>query len=300
MTDTSRRVVAGIDGSPDSFAALDLAAEEARARGVPLHLVCAYVSPLLYIPYSPPVIPGADEPARKMVHDTAERIRLENPGLTVVENVVQGGGAAILVDESHTADLVVVGCRGRGGFTGLLAGSVSAQLAAHASCPVIVVRPAHPAVRPEGGHVVVGVDASPECGPAVEFAFIEAARRRVPLTAAHVWSHLPVTAMTADAPISYSYAQAHEDAERVIAESVAGWAEKYPDVEVLASPILAEDAGAELVAVSEHAGLLVVGSRGRGELAGMVLGSVGYTLVHHALCPVAIVRRRPARNQTRG
>ncbi|WP_412538767.1 universal stress protein [Longispora sp. K20-0274] len=291
MTDTSRRVVAGIDGSPDSLAALDLAAEEAQARGVPLHVVCAYVSPLLYIPYSPPVIPGADEPARKMVHDTAERIRRAWPGLTVVEKVVQGGGPAVMVEESHTADLVVVGCRGRGGFAGLLVGSVSSQLAAHAGCPVIVVRPAHPGVRPHGGHVVVGVDGSPACAPAVEFAFAEAARRGVPLNAVHVWAHLPVTAMTADAPISYSYAQAHEDAERVIAESVAGWGEKYPEVEVLVSPILAEDAGAELVAMSEHAGLVVVGSRGRGELAGMVLGSVGYTLVHHALCPVAVIRR---------
>jgi nucleotide-binding universal stress UspA family protein len=283
--------MAGVDGSENSLAALDVAAEEAHIRGLPLHIVHGFIGSIYSSSIAPTIVPGAEEAARQLTDDAASRVRQNYPDLVVQTHVLAGGEAAVIIDKATATDLVVVGSRGRGGFTSLLAGSVSTQVATHAPGPVIVVRPAPDAARSDSrGHVVVGVDATAGCVPAVDFAFAEAALHRVPLTAIHIWSHLPVTELTADVPVSYSYAQAREDATRIIAASIAGWVEKYPDVEVRQDPILSENPGKELVEASKHASLVVVGSRGRGELTSALLGSVGYTLLHHAHCVVAIAR----------
>jgi len=202
----------------------------------------------------------------------------------------------VLLAESTRAELVVLGDRGLGGFAGLLIGSVAVALAAHAACPVVVVRGAEPdrtTSRPEP--VVVGVDGSPAGEAAVAFAFEAAALRGVPLVAVHTWRDLLVDATMAPL-VDWDAVEADE--REVLAERLAGWGEKYPDVEV--RRLVTRDRPAHaLVQESGRAQLVVVGSRGRGGIAGMLLGSVSQALLHHSACPVVVTRPAPASAEPR-
>jgi nucleotide-binding universal stress UspA family protein len=169
----------------------------------------------------------------------------------------------------------------------LLIGSVAVDLAAHASCPVVVVRgpePDYTAPRPEP--VVVGVDGSPTSEAAVAFAFEAAALQNVPLVAVHVWHDLLVDPTMA--PL-LDWDVVESDEREVLAERLAGWTAKYPDVPVRRL-VACDRPGRALVDESGRAQLVVVGSRGRGGFRGMLLGSVSQALLHHAHCPVAVVR----------
>jgi nucleotide-binding universal stress UspA family protein len=209
-----------------------------------------------------------------------------------VERVeVTGFPEAVLQAESRRAELVVVGNRGLGGFAGLLIGSVAVALAGHTECPVVVVRGAEPDdAAPLLEPVVVGVDGSPESEAALAFAFGAADLRRVPLLAVHAWWDLLVDPTMAPL-VDWDAAEADE--HEVLAERLAGWAETYPDVPVRRLVVRDRPAHA-LVKESARAQLVVVGSRGRGGLRGMLLGSVSQALLHHAHCPVAVVRQNAA------
>jgi nucleotide-binding universal stress UspA family protein len=200
--------------------------------------------------------------------------------------------AAVLRECSHTATLVIVGDRGLGGFTGLLIGSAAVQLAAHATCPVIVTRgTADPAAA-----VLLGVDGSPANDPAVGFAFEEAALRDVSLTALHTWTH-PVSTGPGDMlPQVYDVAEVDADEARVLAEALAGWHDKYPDV-VVHRALIHGGARQALIHATGRAQLVVVGTRGRGGFTGLLLGSVSQAILHHAPCPVAIVPHPHARHE---
>lgn len=183
---------------------------------------------------------------------------------------------------------MVVGDRGLGGFLGLLLGSVAVGLAGHAACPVVVVRgPEAPAGVDPASPVVVGVDGSPTGEAAVSFAFEWADQRGAPLVALHTWWVDPMIS-----PMLDWHATTEAETE-VLAERLAGWAEKYPDV-VVERVVEQRRAADALRELSERAQLVVVGSRGRGGFQGLVLGSVGHALLHHAECPVAVVRPEPA------
>ena len=209
------------------------------------------------------------------------------PELDIEQVEVTGYPAPVLLGESAHAEIVVLGDRGLGGFTGLLIGSVSVEVTAHASCPVIVVRGPEPdrtVPRPEP--VVVGVDGSPTSEAATAFAFEAASLRGVPLVAVHVWRDVLVDATMA--PL-LDWDVIDSDEREVLAERLAGWSEKYPDVPV--RRLVARDRPARtLVEESGRAQLVVVGSRGRGGFHGLLLGSVSQALLHHAHCPVAVVR----------
>jgi nucleotide-binding universal stress UspA family protein len=196
----------------------------------------------------------------------------------------EGAAAAVLTAQAADARLTVIGDRGHGGFAGLLLGSVGVALAQRCPTPLVVVRgttdpgPAAP--------VVVGIDGTPTSEAALAFAVAEAVEHRVPLMAVHAWQD--VVFDTSVAPqIDWD---AVETEERVtLAERLAGWTEKHPDLDV--RRVLVRDAPAHaLVERSRGARLVVVGSRGRGGLAGLLLGSVSQALLHHADCPVVIVR----------
>ena len=160
-------------------------------------------------------------------------------------------------------------------------------MTAQASCPVVVVRGSEPdGTAPPPEPVVVGVHGSPTSEAAVAFAFEEASLRRVSLVAVHVWQDRLVEA--AVAPL-LDWEAIESDERQVLAERLAGWSSKYPDVAV--RRLVAYDRPARsLVEESGRAQLVVVGSRGRGGLHGLVLGSVSQALLHHAHCPVAVVR----------
>lgn len=198
-----------------------------------------------------------------------------------------GAAAQVLVAESEHAQLVVLGTRGLGGFSGLLIGSSTVQVSAHAACPVAVVPPAGP--DRVDGPVVVGVDGSEISSHALEIGYEQAQARGARLVAVHAWRE-PVAIGPGDVlPLVYDVDAVEEDERRVLAESVAGWQEKYPDVEV-EQRLVRSQAAQALLAAAESAQLLVVGSRGRGGFRGLLLGSVSQTLLHHMPCPLVIVR----------
>jgi nucleotide-binding universal stress UspA family protein len=189
----------------------------------------------------------------------------------------------VLLERSQTAELLVVGDHGRGRIASAVAGSVAVSVAARSACPVVVVRGAIP---DDALPVVVGIDGTPLSEAAIPFAFDAAAARHVPLVAVHTWLdeiNDPALAELVD------WQTAAVRAEEVLAERLAGWGEKYPDVPV--QRLVARGrVGRALLDQAARAQLAVVGSRGHGEIAGLLLDSVSNALVHGAGCPVAIVR----------
>ncbi len=283
----ARSVVVGVDGSESSLAAVDLAATEARLRGLPLRVVHAFMWPELGVPLGPspygPPEGGLQNDAERLLRAAVERAG-RTPDLDVDSELVTGGPAAVLIEESREAALVVLGDRGLGGFTGLLVGSVAVQLAAHAHCPVLVVRG-----RPEpSGPVVLGVDGSPEAWPAVLQAFEEASLRASELVALHAWVD-PVPPQLGDVlPVVYDVDQVEAEEMRLLSEAIAGCRERYPDV-VVHEELVRAPARDCLIDRSAQAQLLVVGTRGRGGVRGLLLGSVSQTALHQADCPVLVV-----------
>ncbi|MEV0132152.1 universal stress protein [Dactylosporangium sp. NPDC050688] len=285
-------VVAGVDGSPESMTAVEWAALDAARRHRRLHIVHAYAWPVVYPPLGSQQIPAL----HKAIREAAERIMAaavaragqvaaDVPVTTAL--AVESAATALLHAAQH-AGTVVVGSRGLGGFTGLLLGSVGVQLAAHAPCPVVVVRPGD-GTGPEAGRVVVGVDGSHDADHAMRFALEQASARGTGLTAVHTYMWPDTTGPGDMLPLVYDRADLRDDERRALAESVAGWAGKFPDVEVRQTTVRG-NAAAVLTRLSHGAELLVVGSRGRGGFAGLLLGSVSQALIHHAGCPVAVVR----------
>lgn len=282
-------VVAGVDGSGAALTAVRWAACEAQRRRVTLRLVHAIGTP-------PPPAPRVGRvdlawrsalvaAARDMLATAAKEAVSAAAVVDVVSRVREEEPRRALLAESGTAQLVVVGDRGRGGFAGLRPGAVVSGLAAHAGCPLVVVGANATGVgtRP----VVVGVDGSPTSEAALAFAVAEAVARRVPLIAVHAWRD------TGSGPSAWLDPEPACTVEQaVLAERLAGWSTAHPDLVV--ERVVVRDAPAHALAERAHgAQLLVVGSRGRGGIAGRLLGSVSRTLLHEMPCPVAVVHGEP-------
>lgn len=136
----AKPVIVGVDGAQDSVRALRWAAEYARAHEAPLHALAVFDVPTVFGPYAMAGWENStdlERNARSMLADTVRETLGEDA--QVEEHVARGHPAAALVAASHDARLVVVGSRGRGGFAGLLLGSVSQHVVAHAQCPVVVM-----------------------------------------------------------------------------------------------------------------------------------------------------------------
>jgi nucleotide-binding universal stress UspA family protein len=282
------RVIVGIDGSEQALAAVRAAAAEAHHRHEPLHIVHAFIWPSLHIN----VGPVADDLPRTGLRHYAEDLLEEAvaeagkvaPRVPVTTALIEGGATPVLLEESHRAGLLVLGDRGMGGISSAIIGSVAVHAAAHARCPVLVIRGAEPAAGP----IVVGVDGSEAAEHAVGFAFEECAHRGAELVAVLTWvDSTPVGARERYAP-GYLAASIEQAARRTLSESLAGWREWYPDVVVRPELVHGHPRGA-LIEYSKTAQLVVLGSRGRDAFQGLLLGSVSQTLLHHAACPVAVV-----------
>ena len=284
-------VVVGVDGSGPALAATRWAAREAERRRVGLRVVKAFVER----PSRRIGAPGPDrgcrevmlEGARAAVAEAATVAALAAPGISVVEDVVDGRPLPVLVAESQHAGTVVVGKRGLGGYGGLLVGSVAAGLTTQARCPVVVVRGGEPSAD---GPVVVGVGISTTSDAALIFALEVAAARGVPLVAVHAW--MEYIADPAVWPVQ-EWDAIDADQDQMLAARLAQWAEKQPDVQI--RRVVARDRPAHaLLEQAAFAQLVVVGSRGRGTFRRRVFGSVCDTVLQHAPCPVAVVRPHPA------
>jgi nucleotide-binding universal stress UspA family protein len=198
-------IVVGVDGSPPSLRALDWAARGAVARHRPLRIVHAFQWPLTNELMGPPAVgppdAGPQHAAERVLSAAADRARAAAPTLAVSTELPADLPAAALIAASQDADLLVVGNRGHGGFTGLLLGSVGVQTAAHAACPIIVIRDSDSddghgptGAGPAAGQVVVGVDDSDLSRLAVDFAFAHAALHGIGVVAVHAYQRAPIPA----------------------------------------------------------------------------------------------------------
>jgi nucleotide-binding universal stress UspA family protein len=258
---TTRPVVAGVDASAASLAVIRWAACEAAYRDTTLRLLHACL------------FEGAptrvdDEPELEHVRRGAEIAREAAPGVQVETQVRVGVATDLLLAESADADLVVLGSHGLGGLRGALIGSVALRVAAGAACPVVVVR-GHS--RP-GGPVVVGLDPTEASEHALRFGIDEAAARRAPVLVVHAFQGEDEAA-----------------AQRDLETRVESWGRKYPALELTARAVRDRIPSRALLQAAADARLVVVGTRGRGPVAGGVLGSTGNALLAHATCPVAVV-----------
>ncbi|CCH16895.1 universal stress protein [Micromonospora lupini] len=276
-------ILVGYDGSTDASVALDWALAEAERSGQPVRL--AYVFEWLTVAswVGPGVAPGVwpDDTARRQVDDLVRKAAADataaHPGLTITGEVYDGPPALVLQERSADAGLLVLGSRGHGGFGGLLTGSTAVAVAAHAHCPVVVVRDGT-AGGPDAP-VAVGVDGSEPSLVALGFAAERAAQRRVSLRVLHAWTPGP------------DGAAGKPDEQAAVEEALEPWRRTYPELDMTLDLVAGSPAGT-LIESSRSAQLVVVGSRGRGGLAGMLLGSVSQQVIQHAGCPVAVVRER--------
>ncbi|TDU83776.1 nucleotide-binding universal stress UspA family protein [Kribbella voronezhensis] len=290
MTSRANAVVVGYDGSPASQTAASWAATEAERLGAKLRLVHVLALPVSSSPFGIAVTVEF-EPLRHAAHElldkVSRRIRADHRELAIEVVVEFGGTAPTLLQEATQARLVVLGSRGLGEFRDLTAGSVSAHVATHAPCPVVVI-PADWSSQDADG-VVVGVDGSELSIDAVDFAFEQAQARNMTLTAVMAW-HDPVRTGPGDLlPLVYDLDALEQESAALLAESVAGHSAKYPDV-VVRQELVRGHPDDVLIDAGRSAELLVVGSRGRGAFRGLLLGSTSRALVHYAPCPIAVVR----------
>lgn len=289
----SRPVVAGVDGSTGSTQAVRWAAAQADLWGCPLRLVHAHSEPRTHQPDLTAAPQGDYRQALlnagyDWLREAADVAAATAAGVAVSTELITSRAGQLLTEESEQARLVVVGSRGLGGFTGLMLGSTAVALGAHAHCPVAVVRGAN-TDTPRSGPVVLGVDGSAASEAAIGFAYDAASHRGVPLIAVHVWSDVSFAASFVPAPATFDWPVIEGDEQRLLAQRLAGWQEKYPEVQV--HRVVTEGRPAySLLEAAQDAQLLVVGSRGRGGLRGLLLGSTSQALLHHAPCPVVVVR----------
>ncbi len=281
-----RTVVVGVDGSDSAVQAVWWGAAEAARRKVPLRLVTGFG-------WAAGVTEGDQHgaayrqlllgQAREKLTHAATVAEHAQPDIDVEQQLIIGSPIAVLGAEARHAQLVVIGDRGMSRVEGLLVGSVAVALAAHATCPIVIVRgPEREPAETDSLPVVLGVDGSATSEAAVAFAFEAAAARKVSLVAVHTWSGMVFDPSVASMGIDWV---AVEKAEHVrLAQQLAGWAEKYPDT-VVEQLVTRDRPAHSLLEQAARAQLVVVGSRGRGEFVGLVLGSVGNALVHRSPCP---------------
>jgi nucleotide-binding universal stress UspA family protein len=290
-------VVVGTDGSPSSRVAVRWAAREAAMRHVPLTIV--HVAPSLSVAASTLEWPAGRVPEEVLELQENEGRSVLADAVTVAEETSEGGdrpeittelffGGAVptLVDLSKEAQLVAVGCHGRSGKHRRLLGSVGTGLVHHAHCPVAVVHDEAPS-SPQSTRlpVLLGTDGSRASELATAIAFDEASWRGVDLVAVHVWSDADMSTVFGVTASAVQVA-----ADKTLAESLAGWQERYPDVTVH-RVLEFERPVRHLLDQAESAQLVVVGSHGRGGFAGMLLGSVSTAIAQEARVPVIVARQ---------
>ncbi|MFI7413520.1 universal stress protein [Streptomyces sp. NPDC049627] len=271
---TLHHVIVGVDGSLNAVRALDWAAHEAARRGAELRVVYA--------------VPDRDE-AGPVLASAIARVRQRHPDLSVVTKADAGGAVPALLRESEGSDLTVVGTRGLGSVTGLLAGSVSLRLAAHVRGPLLVVRGDHPC--DDGREVLLGLESDSDADAAA-YAFREAERRGARLRVLHsthryVTPELP-SLIPATSPGQRRLVQDERAEEAVARFSLATLQQEHPEVEV-DTRTMRTGAAHALADATREAAVVVIGAHRRASRLGPQLGPVAHTLLHHSHCPVALI-----------
>lgn len=282
-------IVVGVDGSEPGLRAVDWAADEAALRGAPLRLV--YAS--LWERYEGArLAEDLGEPfervrAEDIVDSAARRAHLRRPDVKITTDVLPEEPEYTLLRESRNASLLVTGTRGRSALTEALLGSVSLTVAAHAHCPMIVVRGSHDnrALPATHGRVVVGVGERPTSSAAVRFAFEEARRRGAEVEAVRAW-RCPGHETTDHPLLAGEPARLHE--EQAVEALESALQDAPADVRLHRRTAEGHARNA-LVDASRDADLLIIGAKRRHRHFGLQLGRVTHGVLHHSACPVVIV-----------
>jgi nucleotide-binding universal stress UspA family protein len=285
------RILVGVDGSAASRVAVGWAAREAAMRNVGLMLVHVTIPPTMTGRHDFRVRPESNHRRH------AEGLRLLREAAAIVEGigndaqptsvsrqVFAGVALPTLIGLSKDVEMIVVGCGGPGRL-GRSLGSTSMGLVHHAHCPVAVIHDEDPSsADPAQGSVLVGIDGSPTSEAATALAFDEASRRGVDMIALHAWSDFTFFELP-----GLQWSAMEVEAQQTLAERLAGWQERYPDVSVR-RVVVRDRPARQLLEWSKRAQLVVVGSHGRGGFAGMLLGSVASAVVQSARIPVICAR----------
>ena len=281
-------IVVAVDGSETAATAALWAAGEAARRHASLLVFTAYGYE--DAAYGGKVYPPSDwlavkeAAADQLLRQTRATLEAAVPGLEIATEASDRGPVPALLEVSARARILVTGAP-VGALAGLFSGSPDVDLAAKAHCPVVVVRGSENV----DGPVVVGADGSPLSEAAIGWAFEEAAIRKAPLVALYTWHDGDSAGLFQDGNVAFQGESLQDSGRRLLAQRLAGWQEKYPDVQV-ERRVEHDKPRDRLLEVSRTAQLVVVGSRGRGGFTGLVLGSTSQGLLHHAACPVMVVR----------
>ncbi|MBC9730999.1 universal stress protein [Streptomyces sp. TRM68367] len=296
-----RTVVAGLDGSPESRAAAEWAAREAKLRGLSMKLVHVW-EPVPTPGSQAPLLGGETRPhwAERVPREEVEGLELRHPGLDITMEALSGRPADVLADVAKDAELLALGSRGLSGLRGFLVGSVGLAVVSRVERPVVLVRAGEQAVDehepdPTGipsastryRPVVVGVDTAEPDDSVIGFAFEAAARRGTGVWALHSWSPSPyyVHDLSVDRSLRDEISGRHTEA---LAEALAPWRQKYPSTDVV-EHARSGSAADQLIEASTDASLVVVGRRVRRNPLGAHIGPVTHAVLHHATAPVAVV-----------
>lgn len=298
MTSSNEFIVVGVDGSVAANEAAAWAAEEAARRRCELRLVHAYLLPAdagygypEWNPHPVNLRSVLEAHGQEMLDRLAADLRTTHPELTVSTRVLYERAIVALRAESEHALLTVVGSGDTSRIYGVLLGSVALAVASTNPAPVAVI---HQGRTPrKTGPVLVGVDGSSTSDAAVAFAFQAASVRGADLIAMHVWDDVIVSGTHKLQNVLIDPARIEQEERALLAERIAGWADKYPDVSVQQT-LVEGRAVTALLDQTKQAQLLVVGSHGRGGFAGMLLGSTSHSLIIHSDCPVVVVRPNAA------
>lgn len=283
------RVLVGVDGSAESDAAIRWATREAVMRSAPMtlvHVVPPVVEGWPTEPMYANITAWQQDNARHVLEQGLKTVRdckVESRLAEVHTETLYSSVVPALVHASENQQMVVVGSRGTGALGRMLLGSVSTGLVHHAHCPVAVIRP-EPAVGDDDAPVLVGIDRSPASEAVTATAFEEASGRGVSLVALHAWSDVAVFPM-----LGMDWRVYESQGNEILAERLSGLQDRYPDVQVQRR-LVCDQPARWLIRESEHAQLVVVGSRGRGGFSSTWFGSVGSAVAQSANIPVLVVR----------
>ncbi|MBS4729290.1 universal stress protein [Mycobacterium sp. SM1] len=288
---TKYGILVGVDGSVEAVAAIRWATREALLRGQPITLMHVVApAPDWATPSRQAQLARAWE---KNANDVIEQARqavlagaeASDPPELHTE-VAHSAVVPALIDASRQAEMTVIGSHGMSALSRFLLGSVSDGLLHHGYGPIAIIH-GDRAVD-EQAPVVLGIDGSPASEAATALAFDEASRRGVRLVAVHAWSDVGVFPI-----LGMDWREYEAQGNEVLAERLAGWQERYPDVTVRRR-LVCDKPAHWLIEESHHAQLVVVGSHGRGGFPGMLLGSVSSAVAQSVDIPVLVVRPRDA------
>jgi len=282
---TAERIVVGIDSSDNAASAAAWAAGEAVERALALHLVHALELPGVMGAFVEPAGYAHAQHAagEKLLAKITDMVRELHPTLAVTSEVSEIGAAESLVELSESAKLVVTGTRGHGGFAGMLLGSVSLKVAAHAHCPAVVVRGEQP--DEPLNEIVLGVEPDQAAAP-IRFAFETAARFGATLTAVRAWQPYPVYG---GFYVAAEDLEARGEAEKTdLIDQLKAVSEDYPDVKVSTDAVCGNPVPL-LICAAHGTRLLVVGSHHHHVPLSVGVGYVVQGLLAHCPTPVAVV-----------